>query len=71
MLFIFVQRRGQKTLVVNVAIAALLLDTSRVLEIDKLGLPVCDLSQLTEEDSKIGPLRLQEEHGHRFVDVDK
>ena len=69
MLFIFVQRRGQKTLVVNVAIAALLLDTSRVLAIDKHGL--CDLSQLTEEDSKIGTLRLQEEHGHRFVDVDK
>ena len=68
-LFIFVQRRGKKPLVVNVAIAALLLDTSRVLEIDKHGL--CDLSQLTEEDSKIGTLRLQEEHGHRFVDVDK
>jgi hypothetical protein len=67
LLFIFVQRRGQKPLVVDVAIAALLLDTSRVLANDQHGL--CDLSQLTEEDSKIGPLRLQEEYGHRYVEV--
>jgi len=68
-LFIFAQRRGEKPLVVDVAIAALLLDTSRVLANDQQGL--CDLSQLTEEDAKIGPLRLQEEYGHRYVDVVK
>ena len=64
--FVFVQRRCQKPLVVDAAIAALLLDTSRVLANDQQGL--CDLSLLTEKDLKIGPLRLQEEHGHRFVD---
>ena len=68
-LFIFVQGRCQKPLVVDTSIAAVLLDTSRVLANDQQGL--CDLSLLTEEDSKIGPLRLQEEHGHRFVNVDK
>ena len=68
-LFIFVQRRSQKPLVVDTAVAALLLDTSRVLVNDQRGL--CDLSRLTEEDSKIGPLQLQEKHGHRFVDVVK
>jgi hypothetical protein len=67
-LSIVLQIGCEKQMVADTAMAALLLDTSRVLENDKRAL--CDLSKLTKEDSQIGTLKLTKKNGHRFVTLE-
>ena len=69
MLLLFVQHLCVNRLVVDTDIAILLLDTRRVQEKDRYGLS--NLSKLTKEDSQIGLLRLQNEGGHKYVDVEE
>jgi hypothetical protein len=63
--FIVIQTMRSKPLVVDTAVAALLLDTRDVVHKHQRGL--CTLSMLTKDDSAIGSLRLRWKGGHAAV----
>ena len=63
--FIVIQMTCSKPLVVDTAVAALLLDTRDVVHKHQRGL--CNLSMLTKDDSAISSLRLRWQGGHAAV----
>jgi len=67
-LLLFVQYLCVNRLVVDTGIAVLLLDTQREEEKNPRGLS--SFSKLTDEDSQIGLLRLRNEGGKKYVDVE-
>ena len=66
-LFLCVQYVCVNTLVVDTGVALLLLDTQRVQKKDHR---LSNFSRLTDEDSQVGLLRLRNDNGHKYVDVE-